>query len=140
MPLPSISRYSQIMQKSPRKKKRKRQPRKIVPARKRMRLGRGARGKVWVPVLTQEALTERHQYWNKVKMTKEEGLFREMNEKFTKIALNNDRTKVTSEQDPCNLRRNRSLTMPYPSGSCHTIVSGEFSTFCSKPKLSPIKF
>ena len=60
MPLPSISRYAQILQKSPRKKKRKKQPRKIIPVRKRMRLGRGARGKVWVPVLTQEALTERH--------------------------------------------------------------------------------
>ena len=135
MPLPSISRYAQILQKSPRKKKRKKQPRKIIPVRKRMRLGRGARGKVWVPVLTQEALTERHQYWNKVKMTKEDSLFREMHEKFTKIALDKDRVKLRVNQHPFDFRRNRPLSIPYPSGSCHTIVSGDFSTFSATPKF-----
>ena len=140
MPLPTVSRYAQIVQKSPRRKKRKKQPRKLVPIRKRVKLGRGARGKVWVPVLTQEALCERHQYWNKVKMTKEDGMFKEMHEKFTKIALNNERIDFSSVQGPPNLRRNRPLTIPYPSGSCHTIVSGEFSTFCSNPKLTQAKF
>ena len=135
MPLSSISRYAQILKKSPRKKKQKRKSKKLLPVKKRVRIGRGARGKVWVPVLTQEELTERHQYWNKVKMTKEDGMFKEMHEKFTKIDLNKDRNRVRSVQYPNDYRQHRPLSMPYPSGSCHTIVSGEFSTFCSIPKL-----
>ena len=136
MPLKSLSRFAKAVKRIPRKKKRK--PRKLILTKKRVKLGRGARGKVWVPVLTQERLTERHQYWNKFTMTKEESLFKEMEEKFTRLDL-----KKKHNPGSTNLKSNNQFssgrarpTIPYPSGSCHTIIAGESSTFCYKPNIS----
>ena len=140
MPFSSVSKYANIAQKIPRKRRRKRQLNIPIPGKRRVRAAKGARGKVWVPVLTQEKLTEKHQYWNKFKMTKGDALFREMNEKFTKLDLKNSnigshiRHSSSGRQQP----RSGPLIMPYRSGSCHTIVAGESSTFCSKPKLYEI--
>ena len=136
MPFSSLSQFAKLAQKMPRKKKRKRQTRKPFLAKRRVRAGKGARGKVWVPILTQEKLTEQHQYWNKVKMTKEDALFREMSEKFTKIDLKRQIIgNPVLHASSCRQYNTAPLVMPYPSGSCHTRVAGESSTFCSKPKL-----
>ena len=136
MPFPSVRQYANIAHKMPRKRRRKRQTKKRILGTRRVRAGRGARGKVWVPVLTQEELTERHQYWNKVKMTKGDALFREMSEKFTKLDLKRQTvgSPVLHSSNRCRYNTTP-LVMPYPSGSCHTIVAGDSSTFCSKPKL-----
>ena len=69
----------------PRRRKSKQTHEKSKPKYKRP--AKGARGKVWVPVLTQAEFTVKHQYWNKVTMTKDDSLFREMNDKFTKLKL-----------------------------------------------------
>ena len=117
----------------PRRRKRKRDPKKSKSGYKP---ARGARGKVWVPVLTQAEVTERHQYWNKVKMTKDDALFREMEEKFTKLALKERHVEYSASD--LNRQRNfgiSTIVRPYPSGSCHTIMAGDSSAFCSKPTL-----
>ena len=136
MPFSSVNQFANVANIIPRKKRRKRHAKKIVSGKRRVRAGKGARGKVWVPVLTQEKLSERHQYWNKFKMTKEDALFREMSENFTKLDLK--RQNIDNPVFHSNSVRQyttKPLVMPYPSGSCHTIVAGESSTFCSKLRL-----
>ena len=123
----------------PRQRKRKRDHRKSRSGYKGLPLDirvRGARGKVWVPDLTQAAISERHQYWNKFKMTKEDELFREMQERFTKLALRKrDVDYPVSAVNSHDNFETSTIIRPYPSGSCHTIMAGNSSTFCIKPTL-----
>jgi len=128
MPLASLSKFKKAVKKIPRKIK-------PSPKKKRVRIKKGARGKIWVPALTQAKITEKHQYWNKVTMTKNESLFKEMQDKFDVLALKEkgkDKCFVVSNIGARSY--NSKLIMPYPSGSCHTVIGGDSSNFCSKPR------
>ena len=128
MPLASLSKFKKAVKKIPRKIK-------PSPKKKRGRIKKGARGKIWVPALTQAKITEKRQYWNKVTMTKNESLFKEMQDKFDVLALKDkgkERCFMVSKIDAKSHKSK--LIMPYPSGSCHTVIGGDSSNFCSKPR------
>ena len=103
------------------------------------------RGNVWVPVSI-TGMADHHQYWNKFKMTKSDAMFQEMEKKFQKLTTRRRSldysTSAFSHSDVTNSsRRSRNsdfstLTRPYPSGSCYTIVTGDNSTFCVTAKLN----
>lgn len=106
-------------------------------------------GRVWVPTLTQKDVSDRYQYWNKFSMTKNDFLFQEVVERFTKKAV--DKRIIEAGVRPTTTVRNKraiqrckstpnisSVTRPYPSGSCNTILAGKSSTFCIKP-IFPLK-
>ena len=96
------------------------------------------RGNVWVPV--DGDLNGQSQYWNKYIMTKTDTMFLEMEKKFQNLAVRRrslDQSKLFSSPSETANRGRRSrhsdygtLTRPYPSGSCHTVVAGNNSTFC----------
>ena len=98
------------------------------------------RGNVWVPVILGTELADNHRHLNKFKMTKSDALFGEMEEKFQKLTTRRRSVDfsissfATAERTNINRRSRHSdfatLTRPYPSGSCYTIVTGEDSTFC----------
>ena len=125
-----------------------------LPKKKRRFRGRGKkrrikagsmqeRGNLWVPVNINAA--EYDPFKNEYNMTKSEKLFQEMEYRFTKEALkrrSEERSMsfLSSYKSFHEERRSRksdfaAITRPYPSGSCHTFITGEFSTTCSSGRL-----
>ena len=101
------------------------------------------RGNVWVPVQAGTELQDKQQCWSKFKMTKSDAMFQEMEKKFQRLTTRRRSVGnveyslaafASSERTNANRRSRNSdfstLTRPYPSGSCYTIVAGENSTFC----------
>ena len=105
------------------------------------------RGNVWVPV--DGDLNSQNQYWNKYIMTKSDTMFLEIEKRFQNLAIRrrsfDSSTIFASSSDLVNRsRRSRhsdygTLTRPYPSGSCHTVVAGNNSTFCITTSINANK-
>ena len=105
------------------------------------------RGNVWVPV--NGDLNGQSQYWNKYIMTKTDTMFLEMEKKFQNLAVRRrsfDQSRLfSSPTEGANQgRRSRhsdygTLTRPYPSGSCHTVVAGNNSNFCITSNINAHK-
>ena len=95
------------------------------------------RGNVWVPM--DSSLTGNlPELSNKFKMTKSDSMFGEMEKKFKNLSVKRRSSFDQSFASSSVLARSRrsrnsdygTLTTPYPSGSCHTVITGEDSTFC----------
>ena len=101
------------------------------------------RGNIWVPVNIDAAKYDPFEV--KFKMTQSDKLFSEMEYRFTKEALKRKSEEQSLEFLSCfsSLKEERrsttsdfsANTRPYPSGSCHTFISGNFSTMCSSRRL-----
>ena len=99
------------------------------------------RGNVWVPIDT-KGLQAKHQYLNKFKMTKSDSMFQEMEKKFQTVSarrrsFDHSMSFLAPSEIASRSRRSRNsdygtFTRPYPSGSCHTVILGDDSTFCVK--------
>ena len=102
---------------------------------------------MWVPV--NGDLNGQSQYWNKYIMTKTDTMFLEMEKKFQNLAVRRrsfDQSRLFSSPTelPNQGRRSRhsdygTLTRPYPSGSCHTVVAGNNSNFCITSNINAHK-
>ena len=105
---------------------------------------RSARGMVWVPTLTQKEVSDKSQYWNKFKITKNDSLFQEVVERFSKKAIDKRAiardVPTTARSKSCDGRNRNvsSVPRPYPSGSCNRILAGKpHVKLCVKPILNP---
>ena len=112
---------------------------------RKIRPGSGKeRGNVWVPV--DETLNGPNQYWNSYIMTKNDTMFQEIEKRFQNHAVRRRSLEpLTSSSSPPESsnrsRRSRlsdygTLTRPYPSGSCYTVVAGNSSTFCMQTNIN----
>ena len=89
-----------------------------------------AQGRVWVPPLTQKEIQERAQYWNKFTVARSDLLFKEVVDSFHLKASNRS---VRSKSSDARNRNKVVAPLPYPAGSCKTVVAGQFSNFCKIP-------
>ena len=125
-----------------------------MPTKRRKFRGRGKkrrikagsmqeRGNIWVPVNIDAAKYDPFEV--KFNMTQSEKLFSEMEYRFTKEALKRKSEEQSLDFLSCfsSLKEERrsttsdfsANTRPYPSGSCHTFIAGNFSTMCSSRRL-----
>ena len=104
----------------------------------------GERGYLWVP--DQKCKIDNDPFGIKFKMTKSDKLFIEMDHRFTKSLLRSkahekDISFITAFKEFKKIQIPQridfaSVIRPYPSGSCHTILNGDCSTFCATRNLS----
>ena len=102
------------------------------------------RGNVWVPMNDKVKIKQKH--WNTFTMAKTDTMFREIDTKFKTLSVrrrsfDNAMSIVNPMELACTKTTSQNshtlnATRPYPSGSCHTVLAGENSTFCVTSNFS----